>query len=179
MGSTLVSCTCFQRGLPMQWKCGHRYLGFAAEPCEPVPLIIYLICPSTTPRGILRCHAQAAELLHTNTQPTRHLETASFADHAAASSAPSVLVKAACEHLVACSQEADQSSPAVSTVEADLQANYKVLVDRKGTVKEQKRLGHVHIQVRKYSGSSKSLLSSMSYEQPVRGSICRWSLRRC
>ncbi|BDA47926.1 probable mediator of RNA polymerase II transcription subunit 13 [Coccomyxa sp. Obi] len=145
LGSLAAACARLRESAPAATD-DARYMGTAAEPCEPVPLIIYLICPSTTPRGISSCHAQAAELLHTDMQPSRHAETVSSAVHAGASSAQPVLAKAACEQMVACSQEADQSSPA-GTVEADLQANYRVLVEKKGSVKEQKRLGHVQIQV--------------------------------
>ena len=137
----------------MQSISGRRYMGTAAEPCKPVPLVVYLICPVTTPRGISSCHAQAAQLLHTNMEATMPVKTASSAIHAGANS---VLVKPACEQLVARSQEADANSPAGS-VEADLQANYRVFVERKGAVKEQKRLGRVHIQVRR---SSNSLMKS-------------------
>lgn len=120
---------------------GCRYLGTAAEPCSPVPLIIYLICHSSSPKAMSKCYAQAAEVLQGSPPAPLHRQAENFEAQAGSSNA-----QADSEQVTEVGSQANQKAAGKESA-ADLQANYKVIVERKGSVGSQKQLGSLIIQV--------------------------------
>ena len=115
-------------------------MGTASEPCSPIPLIIYLISHSSIAEAMSECHAQAAEVLQGSPPAPLHREAISSEAQAGSSNA----------------QVDSKQTPAIDhgshraagkESAADWQANYKVIVERKGNLESQKELGPLVIQV--------------------------------
>lgn len=116
----------------------HRYVGGAAEPCTPVPLIVYIVCPSSAPAAMAKAHSRAAEIL----------QNISLAAQSCQAPQPASLageVQSDKEQSTGSGQMHESST--AQTEALDLHAYYRVVVEKNDIVDSKKELGAVLIQV--------------------------------